>query len=261
MVSGSDHGISGRDLVSGLECALAQVRVRAPEHRRWCVEQGAGTGATPPWSDEDEQQAAELGSVDPWWMRSVADELARAHSELRDLGAELARMAGSAIGSGATARCASLAATSHERATEAATLASGARSAGERADELLDDVVRRLTDAQSQGAPSAGLPWPEPSGSRSDGDSDGSGSSYFEGYEVVLRAVRAELSSALEVLPTLVGLHQADPAERGGWAPQAGTDRWSSEPGTGPQLPGTAADRVETDIGVRIARLPDGPRR
>jgi hypothetical protein len=75
----------------------------------------------------------------------------------------------------------------------------------------------------------------------------------------VLRAVRAELSSAIEQLPALVGLHPTDRVEHSGWTAERGPDGWMPEPGTGPRLPGTEARRVETDIGMRIARLPDGP--
>jgi hypothetical protein len=261
-----------------LDRVLAELRARAPEHRRWWSREHGAAGAAPdwstaPWSDEDEARAAELGSVDPWWMRSVAGELERAHTDLRDVGAELARMAGSAIGGAASSRCALLAATSHERATEAAMLASGARTAGDRAGELLDTVVHRLTDVVDAAAsrepgpwavgPWASAPWePGPGGPDPHRIEDGPGrhgEGFFDGYEAVLRAVRTELSSALELLPTLVGIHPADRPVLSEWAAEPGRGSWVPEPGTGPQLPGTDARRVETDIGVRIARLPDGP--
>lgn len=231
--------------------------------------------STPPWSDEDEERAAQLGSLDPWWMRSVADELERAHTALGGIGAELAGMAHSAIGGAAAARCALLAAISDERSSEAAALASGARTEGERVGELLDTVARRLTDVVDVRASAESpwrepstreLPWREPSWLRgpsphSDGDGAGAarGDGDFGGYAAVLRAVRAELSSAIEQLPTLVGLHPAARAQLSGWTSEPGPGGWTPEPGTGPQLPGTEARRVETDTGVRIARLPDGP--
>jgi hypothetical protein len=276
---------------------LAEVRAGATEYRSWWSrEDGPDTDSTPPWSDQDEETAAEIGSLDPWWMRSVANGLERARIDLHDVGAELARMADAAIGGSAAARCALLAEITHERAAEAAALASGARSAGNRVDEVLGSVARRLNEVvdgpasqldsspwerspwerspwepASSGSPwreptTRELPWREPSwltgpdphppdkgaGARSGGP--------FDGYAAVLRAVRAELSSAIEQLPTLVGLHPTDRGDHGGWTAEPGRGTWMPEPGYGAQLPGTEARRVETDVGVRIARLPDGPR-
>jgi hypothetical protein len=179
-------------------------------------------------------------------MRSVADELDHAHTELRDIGADLARLAASAIGTAAAAHCAQLAATSHARATEAAALASGARTAGGRADDLIDEVTRRLVELVGDG-----LRGPR------------SASGVRDGYEAVLRAVRAELAAAVERLPTLVGLHPGDRSGIAGWGAgpvaAAGSGGWAPEAGDGPLLPSTDTHRVSSDVGVRIARLPDGP--
>lgn len=275
----------GRALVPVLDRVLAEVRVHALEYRRYrSDEHRPDDGSIPPWSDQDEETAAELGSLDPWWMRSVADELDRARIVLHDMGAELARMADTGIGGSAAARCALLAANSHERAAEAAALASGARAAGDRVEEVLRTVARRLSevvgDRLSQressrwGSVSSGSPrkepstreplWREPSwlgetpspGNAAEGRLDG----YFDDYAAILRAVRAELRSAIEQLPALVGLHRTDRAEHSGWTAERGPGGWMPEPGDGPQLPGTEARRVETDTGVRIARLPDWPR-
>lgn len=250
-----------RQSESALERALAEVRARAPEYRHWWVREHwsgsngpAHPGAqepVPPWSDHDEERAAQLGEVDPWWMRTLAHELERAHADLRDIGAELTRMADSAIGTSAARRCARLASSSHERAGEAAGLASEIRTAGENAAELLNGVFRRLAavdpDAHSDGA--AGRARAPDSAA---GDDRAGG---FGGYAAVLRAVRAELSSAVERLPALVGIHPTHRTEPGGWAAHPGA--WAPEPGDGPRLPGTDARRVETDTGVRIARLPN----
>ncbi|HTK63153.1 MAG TPA: hypothetical protein VL595_12275 [Pseudonocardia sp.] len=232
----------GSELPAGLARAVEQVRALAPEYGRW-LREGAdsdGPGSASPWSQRDDELVSRLAAVDPWWMRSVADELDTAHHRLRDIGAGLARIADSAIGPAAGARCAQLAATGHERATEAAALASGARTAADRADDLLDEVTRRLIELVDGGSSCR-------SGSGSGRVGRDSGR-LFDGYQAVLHAVRAELSAAIERLPTLVGIHPGDRA--------AG---WASEPGSGPRLPGTDAHRVETDVGVRIARLTDGP--
>jgi hypothetical protein len=190
-------------------------------------------------------------------MRSVADELERAHTDLREVGAQLQRVAGSAIGTAAAARCALLAASSHERACEAAELAAGARAMGERAEAVLDSVGRRVTGVLEG---SSDLNSRALSGGHSDVHSDG----YFGGYAAILRAVRTEVDSAIDRLADLFG------PTPGAWAgevrPTGRTDpprplRWTPEPGTGPRLPGTEARHVETDVGVRIARLPDEPRR
>lgn len=280
----------------GLARTLDEVRARAPEYRRWwCREYGGWSGpprpaqpiaaqpngatagssggatALPsdvvakPWSDQDEERAATVASVDPWWMRSVADELERAHTDLREVAVELGRLADSAIGASASTRCAALAATGHERASEAAALAAGTRSAADRAGEVLDDLTRRLAEVLEGGVPGWRAGRSEPG---------------WGGYTALLHAVRTELNWAIDRLPILVGLHPNDRAETGGrltsvdptgWTPQPGGATgwtaepgtgpvWSPEPGTGPQLPATDARRVETDTGVRIARLPDRPR-
>jgi hypothetical protein len=280
---------AGAEPASGLDRALTEVRARAPEYRRWWIrEHGSGPHthgsrpnahgsadpgrdeSTQPWSDDDEEQAGQLRAVDPWWFRTVAHELERAHADLRDVGAELTRMAASAIGTSAAARCAELAATSHERAVEVAVLASGVRTAGDRAGELLDGVARRLaavdpdSDSDWHSGAAAGrsgaddhVRYRANAGDRSGADGWAGGG--FSGYAAVLRALRAELNSAIELLPTLVGIHPADRTEPGGWSAQPGM--WVPEPGNGPRLAGTDGHRVETDTGVRIARLPDGPRR
>jgi len=264
------------DRSPGLERALGEVRAGAPQYRRWwCREHGAGVRtpprwAPPPWCEQDEDSVARIGSVDPWWLRSVAHELDRAHAELGDVAAALSGLAGSAIGAAASRRCAVLAATCHGRASEAAALAAACRTAGERADDLLDDVARRLTEVLNGDTPGRSAEPGYPAGCRSGPGSGGSPDGGFSGYPAVLRAVRAELSSAIERLPALLGLHPADHAGSGGrsvapdpagWVSGTGTPGpWAPEPGSGPLLPGTDARRVETGTGVRIARLPDGPR-
>lgn len=249
-------------LPSGLEQALTEVRDRTSGYRRWLGECRTtapdGPGSTPPWSERDEELVGKLAAVDPWWVRSVADELEKAHTRLRDIGAELARIADSGIGPAAGARCVQLAATIHERATEAAALASGACAAGDRADDLLDELTKRLAELVEGLLGGGSGPAREP---RRPGVGPGG---VFDGYEAVLRAVRDQLRSAVDQLPTLVGIHPGDRAGSARWTDPSGPavpggGGWTPEPGTGPRLPGTDAHRVETDVGVRIARLTDGP--
>jgi hypothetical protein len=257
MVTGRDCG-SSSTLTSALAPALAEVRERSPEYRRWWSRQlGRDSDSTPPWSDCDEEKVARLGAVDPWWLRSVAGELDRVRTEVHEVGAALAQIAEAAIGGPAAAVCARLAVSSHERASEAGELSVSLRDAGREVDDLVESAARRVLrtayvqeehaqDEPTQGEPTqSGGPVREPDRPASD---DG-----FERYAAVLRAVRAELAAALGRLPALVLGEPEDPWSR---PPAAG---WMPEPGAGPLLPATTARRVEPGYGVRIARLPDVP--
>ncbi len=265
--------MSGRPLAENpvLGPVLADVRGRGPEYRRWWGRQpGPESELTAPWSDGDEERVAQLGSPDPWWLRSVADELERVRRDVHDVGVALARIADAAIGGPAAAVCARLAASSHERASEAGALAVNVRDSGDKVEEVLDTLVRRVTrvtDVQQADAQPA--PWrePPPSQPNQPGSDD-----RFEGYIAVLRAVRAELAAAIEQLPALVlghpeelwppepwarELRASEPWAPEPWAPEPGA--WRPEPGVGPLMPDTQARRVEPGYGVRIARLPDQP--
>jgi hypothetical protein len=119
--------------------ALAEARHRAAEYRRWWIVQEAGV--EPPWSASDDAAVARLESVDPWWLRSVADELDRVRSLVLEASAALA---GLAAGDGpAAAVCARLGAGAEERAGALTALAAGVRASAERAAETVEQMARR----------------------------------------------------------------------------------------------------------------------
>lgn len=269
MVNGSAAAGSGPALPSVLDRLLAEVRAGSEEHRRtWGYHSDPDT--PPPWSDADEHA---LDAFDLRSLGSAATELDRVRAQLRDVGAELARLTREAVGDTAATMCARLSASSHGRADAADALAGELRGAGGRVDELLDGVARRVlrvVDADDPPPPWAAPhdrpppwapphdhppPWTPPHDrppwaapwAGPPRDTWAPPTDPPPRYLTLLRTLREEMAEALGALPEL--LDRADrPTPRAGWVP---------EPGTGPLLPGTEAGRVEPGYGIRIARLPD----
>lgn len=246
---------SGPTLPSALGLLLAEVRAGSEGHRRNRAHHS--DTEPPPWSDADEDV---LSAFDLRWLGAYGEELDQVRSRLREVGAELGRLAQEAVGDAATTVCARLAASTHGRADTADALVGEIRGAGGRVDALLDGVARRVLRTLDGGDSPLWAAAPEADDRPPWAGSPGDPPSRYptpphppSRYPMLLRTLREAIAEALGALPEL--LDRPDPpslSDRG--TPGSG---WIPAPGTGPLLPGIEARRIEPGYGVRIARLPD----
>ena len=294
------RGDAGSTSASALNAALGpvldEIRAATPGYRRWLAgpRTGPESDLVAPWSEADEFGVSQLGSVSPWWMRTVAAELEQVRSEVGDVAAALGRVVAEGIGGSATAICERLVASCLDRGAEAGALSMVLCEMGEQAGAVVDTAVRRVlrvVNEVDEQAPGRGEPE--------------HGDERFERHTEVLRTLRTEIPSALGRLAEIVraepvrGLEPPkkwcagdldcppEPARwspewagwsagPGGWSPRPTRPSWSPEwdgwppgptrpvwlpePGAGARLPDTESRRVEQDMGVRIAQLPDADR-
>lgn len=260
---------------------LDGIRDATPGYRRWLAgpRHGPEADIVAPWSEADEVGVSQFGSVSPWWLGTVAAELERVRSDVGDVAAGLSRVAAAGIGGPATLMCERLVASCLVRGAEAGALSMVLRDAGEQAGEVVDTAVRRVLRVVNEvDEQPPGRAEPE------------HGAERFEWHTEVLRVLRTEITAALGRLPEIVrdepvrgvepprwcsgdlgcppeptrwSPERGGSPDPGGWSPEPARPAWSvwsSEPGSGPRLPDTESRRVEQDVGVRIAQLPDSDR-
>jgi hypothetical protein len=266
-----------------------------PIYQRWRQHPFRPPDAVLPWSAADQARLDRLADVDSGTMAASADRLARVATGLEEIGravAEVGERGG--VGAAAARRCGELAAVIRDRAGEAGALAHDLRAAAARVEHLVAEVLAELgrladTLGDARSARYLGLRDGEAGTARLADDRDWSALTELVGRHAQalapLRAVVTEVDAGDAWCSASAGPGESgdDGTWESGWpAPAAEVGRDEADqvwrvwqplpdpdasvaagrpitPGSGPLMPGTEGARPDTDLGVRIARLPDAP--
>ncbi|WP_028937596.1 hypothetical protein [Pseudonocardia spinosispora] len=204
------------------------------------------------WSETDRARLEQLARISPDRLRFSADQLEQVAADLTTTGTALRAVASEqALGDGAVRRCAELADALAARATDASGLAHVVRRAAtvwhELHAELLGALMRAIEGvgqvadrdsrlAQRQVEVLAGLRDMVDDATRTAAGNDQDWADDVAAPEIT---VTPEYSAWVGTI-----WHAATPVVR---------------PEAGPVLAGTEGSRPETDVGVRVAQLPDLP--
>jgi hypothetical protein len=267
----------------------------APAYQRWRRHPFRPADAVVPWSAADQARLDRLADADPGTMAASADRLTRVATALEEIGravVEIGERGG--VGAVAARRCAELAAAIRDRAGEAGALAHDLRAAAARVEHLVAEVLAQLgqlVDTLGDVRPARHL------GPRA-GEAGVARLADDRDWPALAELVGRHAQALAPVRAALAGVDAADEwcsasGEQGdggiwesGWSapaeaavgrdaadevwrvwqplPDPGASVGPGMPGTvasgaGPLMPGMDGVRPGTDLGVRIAQLPDAP--